>query len=375
MRSMDRFVRYKEELKSLAQSSNLRSLPKGQSSEVNLCSNDYLALGDNYELQQCFIKETSGEDLRLSATSSRLLSGTFSAHLALESKLEELYGRPALLFSTGYQLNSGVLPSITTSRSLIIADKLVHASIIDGIRLSSAKSQRFRHQDLGHLERILKGSYEEFEEIIVVVESIYSMDGDCADLLGLIALKAKYPKVILYVDEAHAVGVRGEGGLGLCEELGCTDQIDILCGTFGKALASVGAFVVCHPTLKEYLINRTRTLIFTTALPPINCAWTLWVLERLGDLKPDRERLEALSRRLREGLEAKGYSTPSQSHIIPIIVGQSSAAVERSERLRNAGFNALAVRPPTVAEGTSRLRLSLNSSLSDSDIDRLLEII
>ncbi len=372
---MDRFLRYRQELDALTENSNLRSLPVAKSKLIDLCSNDYLSIGSNFELQRDFLESHYGENLLLSASSSRLLSGTYGLHLELEQRLEQLYGRPALTFSTGYQMNCGILPALSNPRVLIVADKLAHASIIDGMKLSSATYHRFAHQNLAHLERIIERNYGLFDEIIVVVESIYSMDGDCADIASLVKLKARYSKVMLYVDEAHAVGVRGKGGLGLCEELGCVDDIDILCGTFGKALGSIGGFAVCSATLKEYLVNRMRTFIYTTALPPINAAWSLYVLDYIGELAGAREHLDSLTKQLIEGLMAKGLATPSMSHIVPIIIGDSTSTVAKARELESGGFHTLAVRPPTVPNGTSRLRLSLNSSLSSDDIVRLLELL
>ena len=210
---------------------------------LNLSSNDYLGLasGSTMPLMKDFLQETGlscgtsvPEDFLLGSTSSRLLTGTFDVHSRLERALCRLSGRQsALVFGSGYHMNVGILPAVTDSSSVILADKLVHASIIDGIRLSSARSVRFRHQDMDQLESLVEKYGMECSRIVIVTESIFSMDGDLADLKRLVDIKRKHPQVMLYVDEAHAVGVRGDTGMGLAQELGVMQDIDFLCGTFG----------------------------------------------------------------------------------------------------------------------------------------------
>ena len=182
-------------------------------------------------------------------------------------------------FNSGYHANTGILPAVSNAQTLILADKLVHASLIDGIRLSSAKCIRYRHNDASQLQRLVSENHNLYAQIIIVTESIFSMDGDKADLCALVRLKKSYSNVLLYVDEAHAFGVRGEKGLGCAEEQDCINDIDFLVGTFGKAIASAGAYIVCRQVIREYLINKMRTFIFTTALPPVNIQWTAWVLQ------------------------------------------------------------------------------------------------
>jgi 8-amino-7-oxononanoate synthase len=212
---------------------------------------------------------------------------------------------------------------------------------------------------------------QHLRQIIIVTESIFSMDGDQADLPALAELKRRYGNVLLYVDEAHAFGVRGRQGLGCAEESGCTGDIDFLVGTFGKAAASAGAYIVCRKVIREYLVNRMRTLIFTTGLPPVNIAWTLFVVRRLADMRERREHLAHISRTLREALQAQGYTCPGASHIVPMIIGQSADAVLKAEALQRHGFYALPVRPPTVPEGTSRIRFSLTADIRQEEIEEL----
>lgn len=218
------------------------------------------------------------------------MTGNFTVYTELEQLLAERFNREAaLLFNSGYHANTGILPALADKQTVILADKLVHASIIDGILLSGVPFQRYRHNDYNHLETLLKRFSGECEQLFIVTESIFSMDGDIADLRRLVELKKTYPNVVLYVDEAHAIGVRGKNGLGIAEEQGCIADIDLLVGTFGKALASMGAYVICDRTIREYLVNYMRPLIFSTALPPFQIAWTRFIFERLPDFTSSRK--------------------------------------------------------------------------------------
>ena len=374
------------ELARLNEMGNLRTLPDVEHdgrwihaegrTMLNLSSNDYLGLSSETGLRQAFFDSLSGEDALLSSSSSRLLTGNYSVYTRLEHLLAEYFEKEAALtFSSGYHMNAGILPAIADARTLILADKLVHASLIDGIRLSAARCIRYRHQDYQQLEMLLAKHHRDFERIVIVTESIFSMDGDIAPLSRLVELKKHYPGAMLYVDEAHAIGVRGRKGLGIAEEQGCIRDIDFLCGTFGKALASVGAYVVCSRTVRDYLVNRMRTFIFTTALPPLNVAWTCWVMERLPDMDARRQHLTVLSEHLREGLRQKGYACPSGSHIAPMIVGSSHDAVVKAEQMQRHGFYILPVRPPTVPENTSRLRFSLTAGMTLPELEQLINAL
>lgn len=354
-----------QELQGLKERSNLRTLPAlihegreviaGGQRMLNLSSNDYLGLAADRNLREEFLQELTADSFLPTSSSSRLLTGNFTVYAELEQTLAQLFGtEAALVFNSGYHANTGILPAVSDTQTLILADKLVHASLIDGIRLSSAKCIRYRHNDLKQLERLLAENHAAYRQVIVVTESIFSMDGDTADLKELVRLKQMYENVLLYVDEAHAFGARGEQGLGCAEETGCIREIDFLVGTFGKAAASAGAYIVCRRTIREYLVNRMRTLIFTTALPPVNIAWTLFIVRRLGGFRERRIHLENISNILREALKEKGYECPSASYIVPMIVGKSSETIQKAEELQRHGFYALPVRPPTVPEGTSR---------------------
>ena len=355
-----------QELLILKEKKNYRSLPQlthegrdvivnGQRM-LNLSSNDYLGLANDLSLREEFLKNLTPESFLPTSSSSRLLTGNYTVYEELEQQLSTMFGaESALVFNSGYHANTGILPAVSDARTLILADKLVHASLIDGIRLSSAKCIRYRHNDLPQLQRLLEENHSMYEKIIIVTESIFSMDGDEADLQALVRLKHNYSNVLLYVDEAHAFGARGKKGLGCAEEQNCINDIDFLIGTFGKAAASAGAYIICRQIIREYLINKMRTFIFTTALPPIQIQWTSWVLK--------------------EALSDKGYQCPSVSHIVPMVVGASEDTIKKAEELQRKGFYALPVRPPTVPEGTSRIRFSLTADITENEIDRLIEII
>lgn len=278
------------------------------------------------------------------------------------------------MLNSGYHANIGILPALAGKRDLIVADKLVHASIIDGLRLSEAEMLRFRHLDYEHLREILFNHREEYDNVFIVTESIFSMDGDVADLQELCDLKREYD-TFLYVDEAHAVGVRGTNGLGCCEEQGCIDDIDFIVGTFGKAFASYGAFVVCDEMFREFLVNTQRSLIFTTALPPVNVAWTRFILNRMPDFYSYRMKLSGIAEQLRTTLANRGFETRGDSHIVPFLCGSNENSVYMSELFQDNGFFVLPVRYPTVPKNEARIRFSLNAAIPEEDYDCLMEFI
>lgn len=355
-----------------------RNIQINHQSMLNLSSNDYLGLASNLHLREQFFDETPNEHRIMSSSSSRLLTGNFPEYEQLENSLSDAFhGRAALLFNSGYHMNIGILPALSDSKTLILADKLVHASLIDGIRLSTAKYLRYRHNDLNHLIQLLQKYHvdESFDRIIVVTESIFSMDGDESDLSELVRIKQQFNKVMLYVDEAHAIGVRGEQGLGCAEQYDVVDEIDFLVGTFGKALASVGGYLMCHPIVREYLINAMRPLIFSTAQPPICMAWTHFIFQKALKLSTQRQHLHAISQSLQHTIQHKGFECPSTSHIVPVIIGDSQKTVEKAKQLQHAGFYIMPVRPPTVPKNSSRLRICLNTQIAQTDLDQLVEML
>lgn len=376
---------FSSELDRLEHSGNLRTLHRAEhdgnyitvdgNRMLNLSSNDYLGLAADGSLFDTFINSLPGEGIAMSSSSSRLLTGNYDEFECLEQCLAKAFGtESALLFNSGYNMNIGILPAVSDASTIILADKLVHASIIDGLRLSAARCIRYRHMDYGQLERLADKYAPTCPQVIIVTESIFSMDGDVADLTRLAAIKKKHGNVMLYVDEAHAVGVRGANGLGIAEEQGCIGDIDFLCGTFGKALCSMGAYVVCRRVVRDYLINKMRSFIFTTALPPMNVAWTTFVFRRLPDFGVRRKHLDDLSCRLRGCISAM-TECHSSSHIVPLIIGSSEESAKAASRLQAKGFYVLPLRPPTVPDGTSRLRFSLTAGITDMELTHLIKAL
>lgn len=382
----DRYQAFNRLLDEVRQEGRYRSLRYGRlgTGVVNLSSNDYLGLASREDWRQDFLHCAQVRPgYALSSSSSRLLTGNHEEYEELEYMIADSYGREsALVFNSGYHMNLGVLPALCVGKTLILADKWVHASLIDGIRLASAECIRFRHQDMEQLERLLEEKSSLYDAVWVVCESIYSMSGDMVDLARLVAMKSRYPNVYLYVDEAHAIGVRGISGLGMAEEYGVIGQIDVLAGTFGKALASMGGFVVCDTIVKEVLVQRMRPLIFSTALPPFNVAWTSYVWKKMLGCHQERTRLHLLSakvhsllaagslgQREEEGVSSLGKSGPG--HIQMWTAGNSHDALELAGWLWEQGWGGMAIRPPTVPESFAGVRFSLRANLEDVDWERL----
>lgn len=372
----DKFEAYRKIVDGFRSEHRLRQIPSdGFAGRIDLSSNDYLGLAAEGTAFDAELRERFPE-ASFSSSASRLLSHRQEIHCRLESLLENQYGGKALIFNSGYHANVGIASSLAIAGTLLVTDKAIHASLLDGLAVGKAEFRRFRHNDMDGLRAILERSKGKYERFVVCVESVYSMDGDVAPLQELVEIKNSFPGVILYVDEAHAVGVRGSKGLGLAEELGLIPEIDILVGTFGKALASSGAFVVTSPLLRDFLVNTSRPLIFSTALPPVCSARSLLMMEKMLSMNSRRCHLAALAEKLRRGINALGGDTGnSTSQIIPLIIGDSLRAMRLSERLSEQGFDALPIRRPTVAACSERIRFSLNSSLKDEDIDRLLKVL
>lgn len=352
-------------LEQLEFTGNLRTIPEEISAEViDLSSNDYLGLAADRTLRQDFLKTLDADTFLPTSSASRLLAAPQRAYSNLERLLSELYNAPALLFNSGYHANTGLIAALGGKDTLFLADKLVHASIIDGLVLSGSDFRRFRHNDLKHLEKLLTTYGPQYGRVVIVAESVYSMDGDRADIDALISAKSLHDNALLYVDEAHAVGVCGQHGLGLAANRA---GVDILVGTFGKALASAGAFAVMNDTLRRFMVNRCRSLIFSTAIPPLQATWTEHVLRHALTLDDRRAHLARLSARL------AGVLGIAPSHIMPYIVGDAVKTVALSKALLDEGVKVLPIRTPTVPPGTERLRVSLSAALTVEQIDRVGE--
>lgn len=374
---------FKQQLEQLSAQNQYRSIPdlvhqgryimRENRKMLNMSSNDYLGLASNENLRQSFLQQYADNFPSFTSSSSRLLTGNFPVYTDLEQFIAQRFQREsALLFNSGYHANLGILPALTTTKSLILADKLVHASMIDGIRLSQCEFFRYRHNDYEHLKSLLEKNAGKFDRTFIVTESVFSMDGDVADLKHLVQLKKQFPNTYLYVDEAHAIGVYGKNGLGIAEQANVIADIDLLVGTFGKALASMGAYVVCDQILKECLINQMRPLIFSTALPPFNVAWTHFIFERLPQFSKERTHLEQLSAFLRQEVEHRTQIMPSQTCIVPYILGENDVTLTKAKDLQEQGYYCLPIRPPTVPKDTSRIRLSLTADMTMDEVKQFV---
>lgn len=335
---------------------------------VLFCSNDYLGLASHPALQEAASRALANHAFGSGA--SRLVSGTSGLHRELEEKIARFKGtEAAILFNSGYAANTGVIPALVQPGDVILSDSLNHASIIDGCRLSRAEVQVYRHSDMNHVEILLRkctGS----RRILIVTDGVFSMDGDLARLPELSDVADRYG-ALLMVDDAHGCGVLGRTGKGTIEHFGLAERVPIQMGTFGKAFGSFGAYVAGSRDLIDYLVNRARSFIFSTALPPSVCAASIAALDLVDRLPELRQRLWNNRERFAAGLAAAGISIgPSESPIIPVMTGSADRAVLASEKLFERGIFATAIRPPTVPPGSARIRATVTASHTGQDIDR-----
>ena len=338
---------------------------------LSLSSNNYLGLANHPALKRA--AREAVEKFGCGAGASRLISGNMELHGALEARLAAFkQTEAALVFSSGYHANVGTLSALMSAGDTILSDELNHASIIDGCRLSRASVEVFRHRDVSHLERLLADSPTSGQRLIVT-DSVFSMDGDAAPLEEIVGLAGKYDTWVM-VDEAHASGVFGPAGAGLVQELNLTNQVEIQMGTLGKALGGSGAYVAGCRELIDWLVNRARSFVYTTGLPPSAAATALAALE-IVECEPERRaRLWANARFLSEGLKALGYTLRSaESPVVPVIIGDARTTVDLSAALFRRGVLAYGVRPPTVPEGTSRLRLAPMATHSRGQLVQALQ--
>jgi 8-amino-7-oxononanoate synthase len=366
-----------DELRALDARGRLRSLPPlagisrttpfiGGAAAVSFCSNDYLGLAAHPALIDAAARSASASGFGASA--SRLVSGHFPEHRALELSLAALVRLPAaLLFSTGYQANIGAITALASPDDLIVSDAANHASLIDGCRLSRARICIFPHRDVAAAGAALAGAGV-FRRRLLITESLFSMDGDVAPLADLAELGKRH-EAILIVDEAHALGVLGPEGRGLCAAIGVTP--DVLIGTLGKSFGAQGGFVAGSTALVRLLINRARTFIFATGTPPPVAAAALAALELSTGPDGDERRSELHARiaQLRTALTLPETDHPSP--IVPVILGDDRAALAASQRLRQRGLFVQAIRPPTVPEGTARLRVTLSAAHTPDQVGAL----
>ena len=364
--------RLRRELAELERRSQLRSLELAQA--LDFSSNDYLGLAIDPRLKQAVAGALAGAE-PAAATGSRLLSGHSERWDELESDFARWIGtEAALFFTSGYLANIGLLAAVLSAEDTVFSDGANHASLIDGIRLSKARRVVFPHLDSNFLEDALRAEPATGARFIVV-ESVFSMEGDRAPLAELAALAERH-SADLIVDEAHAIGVFGPGGRGAVAEAGLTSRVFAVVCTCGKALASSGAFVCGSATLRQFLINRARTFIFSTALPPYFAAHVRAGWELAAEADAARARLAANAKVLRDDLRSHDFDLlRSESQIVPVVLGENEKAVAVAEQLRAAGFGVRAIRPPTVAPGTARLRISVTARHSESVLRELAAAI
>ncbi|MDZ7680617.1 MAG: 8-amino-7-oxononanoate synthase [Fodinibius sp.] len=339
---------------------------------VNFSGNDYLGLSKHPEV---IARSTQyANKFGAGATASRLISGSYSIHQQLEQKLAESFDHEAaLVFNTGFQANSTIISTLADRHALILADKLSHNSLLQGSLSSRATFRRFEHNAVGDLQdQVARASEEDFSRIIVITESLFSMDGDRSDLEAIARLTQAHD-AWLFVDDAHAVGVWGKNGLGLTHGI---EGIDMVLGTCGKAFGGFGAFLLCSKKMKDYLINFCPGFIYTTALPPASLGTIEASLELIPEMDEARAQIRKNIDRMKTGIHKAGFETGnSDSQIIPIMVGDEQHAQDLAGHLEEQGFLATPIRPPTVPRGGARIRITLSSEHSTAQIENFLRAL
>jgi 8-amino-7-oxononanoate synthase len=364
---------YNDELRDLEDKGLKRSVSvKDEKSCTNLSSNDYLGLSKHPDVIAA--AEHAVRRFGTGGTSSRLLAGTLSVHRQLEESLAAFLQKDAaLLFSSGYHVNTGVIPALMGAGDVIFVDRLCHATIIDGIKLSGARFHTFEHNNAEDLAALLKKNRSGKNRALIVSEGVFSMDGDIAPVARLADLSEQYD-ALFYLDEAHSIGVFGAQGQGVASAQNALDRVDILVGTLSKSMGSQGGFVAARKNIIDFLISRSRAFIYTTALAPACAAAGLASLQLFPSVRDRARRILEVSQALRADLTALGFSTmDSASPIVPVLVGEVARTRMLSEYLLSHGFFVPSIRPPTVPAGESRLRLSITWEIGDSDMMRLTE--
>ncbi len=338
---------------------------------INFCSNNYLGLANDPRLLQAAHRALDKEGLGSGA--SRLICGNMASHQELENRLATFkQAEKVLVFSSGYMANVGIISALCDREDIVLSDKLNHASIVDGILLSRAKCRRYPHKDMKALEEMLSIS-QNYRKRLIVTDSVFSMDGDTASLKEIVALAQKYGAMVM-VDEAHGFGVLGEHGRGLSEELHVEEAIDIHMGTLSKAAGSFGAYVCGSKALIDLLINKARSFIYTTAMPPAVAAASIEAINIIEREPERRAQLKENANYLRQGLENLGFDTMgSTTPIIPVLLRDASMATELAKKLLARGIFVQGIRPPTVPEGTARLRITVMATHTKEDIAQALE--
>jgi len=339
---------------------------RGERMLLNLSSNDYLGLAEHPEIIEKMRETLLIEGVGSGA--SRLVTGNSKPYGHLEEALAKWQNcEAALVFANGYMANSGVISALVSRGDVVFSDQLNHASIVDGIVLSRAEHARYRHNDMDHLRSLLS-KYRDKRRKLIVTDAVFSMDGDQSPLCELVELKREYG-AILMVDEAHSGGIYGKRGEGLCQQLGLQDDVDIHMGTFSKSFGVYGAYICGSRTLIRWLVNKARPLIYSTALPPSIVAGISQALVLVQEENWRREKLYAVSKLFRSSLRDVGFNIGSgNSPIVPLLIGDNEKALRFSEELEEEGIAAVAIRPPTVPDGTARIRFSLSAVHTDNEL-------
>ncbi len=345
----------------------------GGSEYIDFSSNDYLGLSGHPKLINA--AKAAIDEFGIGSSASRLLSGSFDIHHRLEEEVARFKNKEAaLVFNSGYQANIGILSALYGEGDAIFSDKLNHASIIDGMFLSAAKVFRFLHNDPDSLETLLKRHRNRFKRALIITETIFSMDGDRAPIERLVELKEKYDCRIM-VDEAHATGIFGINGAGVVEEEGLSDRVDLIMGTFSKALGSFGAYLASSKDVIDYLINTCRSFIYSTSLPPAVIAGNLASLEVVKEEPHRRRSLISKAKFFRDRLVAMGFEVRGSSQIVPVIAGENDRAMRFAKAVQEKGYWVLPIRPPTVPQKEARLRFSITSYHTEEILCALLKDI
>jgi 8-amino-7-oxononanoate synthase len=338
---------------------------------IDFSSNDYLNLSNHPEMVNVLIE--SAQKYGVGTGGSRLLGGGFELHNELENKIANFkLKEAALFFNSGYQANIGLIQALYKKGDVIFVDKLIHASIIDGIRLSGIDFFRFKHNDIDDLKSKLEKNRENFKRTLIITESVFSMDGDIANLCEIAKLKDKYDFQI-FVDEAHATGIFGKNGSGIVEELDLIDKIDFIMGTFSKALGSFGAYIACQKSYKEYLINKCRSFIFSTSLPLSIVSANIKSIDIIQNEPIRRIELKRKVNYIRNLFKKSNIKILGETQIIPIILKDNKKAIKISEKLKDLGYWVQPIRYPTVPKNQARLRLSINFNHSDEILEKFVE--
>ncbi len=337
---------------------------------INFSSNDYLGFSKNPLIMSRAVEYI--EKYGAGSTASRLICGTLPYFDPVENKLADLKGtEKTLIFNSGFQTNISILPVLTDKKSLILSDKLNHNSLIQGALLSNCRVIRYTHNDHNHLRELLtKNRDKGFSRMLIVTESVFSMDGDQSDIDSLTQLAEEF-NAFLVIDEAHATGILGPHGMGLT----CGKNVDLVIGTFGKACGSFGAYVACSKNIREYLINCCSGFVYSTALPPSTLGSIDAALDLIPTMESERRKLLQKAQFLRTSLNKIGWDTgKSSTQIIPVIIGKEDKTLELSEFLEKNGILAVPIRPPSVGKGSSRIRITLTASHTWDHIEKLVDI-